>query len=101
MSCEKYTDELREAAKLKLKSHAASTPEIMTETDKELREILQDISERYDKPYKSVQSEVYDIFSQEWERHMLQEERRKASNDRQRMFKIIDRQVKNKRKDLR
>lgn len=96
MSCEKYRDELREAARIKLKSHAASTPEIMTETDKELREILQDISERYDKPYKSVQSEVYDIFSQEWERHMFQEERKKESRDRQRMFQNMDKQAKAK-----
>lgn len=96
MSCEKYRDELREAARLKLKSHAAPTPEIMTETDKELRAVIQDIAKHYDKPYKTVQGEVYEIFSQEWERHMLQEERKKESKDRQRIFRNMDIQARAK-----
>ena len=98
MSCEKYKDELREAVKLKLKSHSAPTPEIMSETDKELKTLIQEISESYSKPYKTVQNEVYDIFSQEWERRMQQKERRKQASDRQRTFQSIDRRTKAKQR---
>lgn len=104
MSCEIYSDDIREAARLKIKSHSAPTPEIMTETDIKLRAAIQKISENYNKPYRDVQNDVYDIFSQEWERRMLQEERRKASTERQRIFKNMDRQEKNRKenkKDLR
>lgn len=65
---ERYIVDLKRAMLLKFEAATAPSPDIMTETDRKLSKLYQDMSDYSGKAAKTIIKEVREKFSEEWQR---------------------------------